>query len=591
MEELEDLLTQGNNEKSFPPSTLNRILILLHKELVNHDEKIKELMNTNSQNSSFLQNREEKELFEDKLLRWMEPLEKDVINLKKDFSDFSQQTQKTLEDTTNIIKDDTGQKISNLKTDLFIAQKSIRQLQTDFSQVSSNASQLSLVNETLRELIDYKVNNLKREYEDKLETLATTKNNEIEQLKQTNKELQKDLVEKHKQTQDMINKMNQTIIDIKKRANAIPETFMENAFDVVEVDGKVDIGPLVRGVYRDSRRIDGFNKIIAGIRLQSEDCVRGINSTQEQTRTLIHHCHDITKIEEKIVNVFDHKTDFLQKSIKNMETHIMTLFQFLYKLNDSINHTNANCSKSFDTLHSIFLQLTTRPFPLFGDFSDLVIENIQLKEMFDHSRGVFDVDREKFQKMPKFNIEIIDFETAEQEAVKMRLDELKTESEKAPTADENVLQESVEEIRMTMNKLKGQFDKMKEGFVMLNKEVSHKLETKADEESTQRIYEKMSDLLQTLSYNEKSEKLAQMLTSRQHKMSDAPQPSQQKPQPIPQYPPKLNLQTVIGNSAPQKQSSRSFQKFNTKSKPKQIIQRPTTPSSRLVSTNAKSMLD
>ena len=609
MEELKDLLKSNQNpDASFSPSTLNRILILLHKELLNHDEKLNEIIENQNNapkitaaipTSSFLGSSEERSAFEDKMLGWLQPVEKDVSDLKRDLSNFTRDTKEDLEKRTNLLRDDTGQKMSNLRTDLILAQKNIRQLQNDFSKVSSNAEQLSVVTESLKEMIDHRVKNATIDYEIKLEKLEEAKNKEIEELRNENKKLKQDIDNKTKENQENIEKLHQTLVALKKKANALPETFQENPFDIVEVDGRVDISPLIRGVYRDSRRIDGFNEIIAGIRLQSEDCVKGINSTQEQTRTLIHHCHDISRTEEKIVEVYDHKTNYLQKSIKNIEQHILTIIQYLYKLNDSINHTNSNCTKAFDTLVTILTQITTRPFPLFGDFSDLIMENVHFKEMLDHDKGVFEVDREKYQKIPKFTIEIPDFSTTEAEAVKMQLDEIKTDDDKPPTADENVLQESVEEIRMNMNTLRNQFDKMKECFVYLNKDVSQKLESKADEETTQRIYEKMTSLLHSMPYSERNEHLAQILTSRdQRKVENTThqthdhQITHKQVHHNPQ-PPILNLQAVVVGTSPKTPKHNQTSNYaKTKAKSKQIIQRPTsTAASRLVSMNVKSTLD
>lgn len=345
----------------------------------------------------------------------------------------------------------------------------------------------------------------------KIDILENSQKYAIKELKDKNESLLEQIKELHRDDEEMRVELHNTILEIEAKAKAMPTTYQGDDNQPKIVNGQVDISPLIRGIYRDSRRLDGFNEMISMTRMETEDVVNSMIELQEKMNSFNHVTHDLAMEDDRIRAMTTERIRFIQASISDLEKQVGEIWTFMLQVADNNNHVASNVSNVIEQIQSILTSLSTRPLPILNDFTDVALECHALHEAVFEKRTQFEGDREQFRKIPidrdphneipEVKVPIM------QRRVKPVLDTIELPYEdlrdRAKTPSQQIgdafVQRSLEELRVTMNEVLRDNEYMAQQFENLMKTMRENLDLKVDTPTIERMINKIHLLIGRLS--------------------------------------------------------------------------------------------
>jgi hypothetical protein len=352
--------------------------------------------------------------------------------------------------------------------------------------------------------------------ENRLQTLGKR----IDRVEQTQRQFSTDFRTKEDETrkefervmdkyEDVRIELHNTILELEAKAKAMPTTYAGEDDQPKIVNGEVDISPLIRGIFRDSRRLDGFNEIIATTRLECEDIVNAMLELQSNMQKFNHNTHDLALEDGRIKALCLEKVGFLQASILSVDKQIGDIWLIMHQLAESSSHIASNVSSGFDQLQTILNSLSTRPLPLLADLSDLALECNTLRENIFEKRTQCEGEREQFHRMPLDDSRVANtipdirvkplqrriLETQNQIVLPYEDVQQRVKETRKHAPGDSLVQRSLEELRVQFNSLTSDMGILQVQFEELNRGTNHKLEKKVDDTMLDRVFNKIHRML------------------------------------------------------------------------------------------------
>ena len=215
-----------------------------------------------------------------------------------------------------------------------------------------------------------------------------------------------------------------------------------------------------------------------------------------------HNINDLALADQKISTSVRESTLFLHNSIITLETEIKSIWKFLKHFAEQNELAVKSSSDEFEQLQSILATISKRSLPLLTQMTE-VYTNIppfetQIAEMLLHFEGI----REKYQFPPMSltnSKQRNDVETpifTPKESAYMNL--LQEQQKIKPVTNNSILQLAVEEMRIKVNELNGNFDMVSSKMNDFVKEIVSKMEIKADESTIFREFVSLQKLTSNL---------------------------------------------------------------------------------------------
>jgi uncharacterized protein YoxC len=385
--------------------------------------------------------------------------------------------------------------IADLKSQVSMLEEATRSLTSVISDVRDSVPQnpemqLNLLDRRLERLKDSQ-----RQFQGEVQTHDEEVRREIERLKDKNEDLRIE--------------MHNTILEIEAKAKAMPTTYADEDRQPKIVNGEVDISPLIRGIFRDSRRLDGFNELIATTRLECEDIVNAMLELQANMHKFNHNTHDLALEDGRIKTFCLERVGFLQSSIMGIDKQIRDIWSSMVQLAECCSHTASNASSAFAQLQTILNTLTTRQLPLMVDLSDLALECNALRETLFERRTQFEGERERFHHLPlddstvsrpipDVRVKPLERRTVDtQNAIVLPYEDLqeKVKQKQVTMHGDSMIQRSVGELRANFREIQGQIEFLNHQFGELAQETGHKLEKKVDDVTMERLFDKIHRMI------------------------------------------------------------------------------------------------
>jgi len=181
-----------------------------------------------------------------------------------------------------------------------------------------------------------------------------------------------------------------------------PSTYQNEEDRPQIVNGNMDISPLMRGIYRDSRRLDGLNETVSNIRNEYSDIADSIIAIQDVLSSFNHNINEIHRMCTGFGSSVNSIAGFLQSSIVNIEKHVNELWNSMKEQSDALNHTTTHIGRLTEQLETHFSRITSKSLPALITCSDIQVESFDLSEEMGLKSSRFESDRDKFQVMPSF---------------------------------------------------------------------------------------------------------------------------------------------------------------------------------------------
>ena len=207
-----------------------------------------------------------------------------------------------------------------------------------------------------------------------------------------------DVIEK--KTQDEIDDLKGMIIDIQQQPLNYPTTYSKEEDRPQCVDGKMDISPLIRGMYRDSRRIDGFDELISQTRNECKEVVDSVIMMQENLIQFNHNIHDLSLTDGKLSKRITDSASYFSDSFDNNDKHVSDIYLSIGKVAKSLHSAVTITMESFEQVEAILTRLSSRVLPPLPSFAECQLEIFGLKEEVVEKRAIYDDDRLRFKKSP-----------------------------------------------------------------------------------------------------------------------------------------------------------------------------------------------
>lgn len=222
----------------------------------------------------------------------------------------------------------------------------------------------------------------------------TTDNNEIHKYLDGYREFQaKEAKNNQKEIDTQIMIIKKQISEIQEQYSVVPD--FHDMIQNEEADW--DLMPIIRAVHRDSRRLDGFNEMISGIRLECQNVatsMEGIETTMQQ----FHHC-----IHDSQINVEANRNDFMAKFqiVTQFNEWLCNLFTDTWssigRLTEMNKHLSNSVSASLDNISKAFNCLTQAPLPNINLLDECLVESSQVSEMISERRSNLDVSKHFYE--------------------------------------------------------------------------------------------------------------------------------------------------------------------------------------------------
>ncbi|OHT11157.1 hypothetical protein TRFO_01054 [Tritrichomonas foetus] len=381
------------------------------------------------------------------------------------------------------------------------------QLKSQLSTLTNSSKNTTDLLNSLRAAIPPNPESRLTHFSKRIDIIENSQRNAIKELKEKNEKLKLELAELHRDDQEIKVELHNTILEIEAKAKALPSTYKNEDDQPKIVNGEVDISPLIRGIFRDSRRLDGFNEMIAMTRMETEDIVNSMIDLQEKMQQFNHITHDLALDDGRNKAFCIERIRFLQASIVNLEKQIGDIWTLILQISENNNHITSNISNTFEQIQSILITISNRPLPLLNNLSDVMLECRTLHESIFEKRTQFEGEREKFHKLPTDNEphkripEILVSKLQRrvkpvQDTVTLPYDDIRTKDRAVgQTVGDALTQRSLEELRVKMNELLAENEEISQQFEYHRKATQEMLEIKVDAPTVERMIHKIHTMV------------------------------------------------------------------------------------------------
>ncbi|KAK8894425.1 hypothetical protein M9Y10_022859 [Tritrichomonas musculus] len=384
---------------------------------------------------------------------------------------------------------------------------SSKEMKNEIASLQSSSRATSSLVTQLRSLIPQNPESRLNHFSKKIDQVENSQRNMLKELKANNEDLKDEIKELRRDNEDMKMELHNTILELEAKAKRMPSTYEGEDNQPKIVNGEVDISPLIRGIYRDSKRLDGFNEVISMTRMEVEDVVNSLIELQEKIQQFNTVTHDLSLENGHLQGIMNDKTNFLHSSIASLERQIGELWTITLQISDSSNHFASNVSNTTQQVQSILSTLSNRPIPILNDLTDVMLEVHGLHDSIFEKRTQFEGEREQFRKLPgggETLKTVPDIKVRPmlrrmkplQETLDSSYEETNQKAEKSMTTagkqmNEALFQKSIEELKDTINEIISDNDYMAQQIEKLMKTTKENLELKVDNQTLERMLNKI----------------------------------------------------------------------------------------------------
>ena len=382
-----------------------------------------------------------------------------------------------------------------------------KEMKNEIASLQSSSRATSSLVTQLRSLIPQNPESRLNHFSKKIDQVENSQRNMLKELKANNEDLKDEIKELRRDNEDMKMELHNTILELEAKAKRMPSTYEGEHNQPKIVNGEVDISPLIRGIYRDSKRLDGFNEVISMTRMEVEDVVNSLIELQEKIQQFNTVTHDLSLENGHLQGIMNDKTNFLHSSIASLERQIGELWTITLQISDSSNHFASNVSNTTQQVQSILSTLSNRPIPILNDLTDVMLEVHGLHDSIFEKRTQFEGEREQFRKLPgggETLKTVPDIKVRPmlrrmkplQETLDSSYEETNQKAEKSMTTagkqmNEALFQKSIEELKDTINEIISDNDYMAQQIEKLMKTTKENLELKVDNQTLERMLNKI----------------------------------------------------------------------------------------------------
>ncbi|OHT00592.1 hypothetical protein TRFO_07937 [Tritrichomonas foetus] len=321
-------------------------------------------------------------------------------------------------------------------------------------------------------------------------------------MNDTTKSIQESIEKMVQKNHDVEDDLRFQISHLTPEVVGLPSTFSNEDDQPVIIDHNlVDVSPLIRGLYRDSRRIDGIGETISTIRMENENVVNAVAAAQDNLQSFNHNLHDMGLSMIKYKTLQNERTSYFQSSIRGIEKQISEIWFYLSAVNENLHHGLSNTMQSFDEIQSILTRLSKLPLPEITSLADVYVECTNNRENLAEKKVQFEGERDNFVHPPEDRfidptIEDVGVETI-RNTTKYIIGE-KVESFKQKF-DESLIQMNLEDLRTRVNELTRGSNDINSKFKELTKATQKSIDDKADVITMERLFGKYQMLLDKVS--------------------------------------------------------------------------------------------
>lgn len=465
--------------------------------------------------------------------------------------------------------DEIVHEIVNSHLDTF--QQSLTQTELSTKELKSEISTLTLSSKStqstltqIRSLIPQNPESRLNHFSKRIDQIENSQKTFMKELKGKNESFKDELKELHRDNEEMKIELHETILELEAKAKRMPSTYEGDDNQPKIVNGEVDISPLIRGIYRDSKRLDGFSEIISMTRMEVEDVVNSLIELQEKIQQFNTVTHDMALENGKLQGIISDKTRFLQSSLISLEGQIGEIWTMLLQISDSSNHFASNVSTTTQQIQSIFSTISNRPIPILNDLTDVMLECHGLHESIFEKRTQFEGEREQFRKLPggdETQKAVPDIKVRKiqrrmkslQQTLDIQDDDINEKVKAAVSTsgkqiNDVLFQKSLDDLKDQIRAILGDNEYMAQQIEQLMKVTKEKLELKVDAPTLERMLNKIHMILGHLSkridsVEEKEKSMIEAALKSKRKAQDPNAPSMK-------FQKKMNSTTPIDRSFP-----------------------------------------
>ena len=264
----------------------------------------------------------------------------------------------------------------------------------------------------------------------------------------------------------------------------------------------VDISPLIRGLYRDSRRVDSIGETIQTFRVENENVVNAVAAAQDNIIQFNKTLRDFVLSFVKSKTLQNDRASYFQSSEKSLEKQIIDIWKYISILNENMNNGFNNASHAIDEIQSILSRLSKYPIPTLTNLSDVTLECSKIQEKLAEKNPQFEFEREKFRHPPEDQqsdpiLQIVDVDTIRNKTMYKNIDK-KVDLLKQKF-DESVIQSNMEDLRIKVNELSHESSNINNKFEELRRFTKQKIGDKVDIITMERLFNKYQLLLDKMS--------------------------------------------------------------------------------------------
>ena len=190
------------------------------------------------------------------------------------------------------------------------------------------------------------------------------------------------------------------ILEMQQQPMEMPSTYRNEEDQPHVIDGTTDISPLIRGIYRDSRRLDGFDELISQTRNECKEIVDSVIGVQENLVQFNHNIHDLSLTDGKLSKRIGEVTSFFSESLDNNDKHIIEVYALIVKIATCLHASISISNDSFNTIENILCRLSSRTLPHLPSMSECQIEAYGLREEIQDKKTLYEDDRTRYNQSP-----------------------------------------------------------------------------------------------------------------------------------------------------------------------------------------------
>lgn len=409
------------------------------------------------------------------------------------------------------VKEIVNENLDTFQQSLSQTENSTKELKNEISTLTSSSKSTQSMITQLRALIPQNPESRLNHFSKRIDQIESSQKSFIKELKGKNDSFKDELKELHRDNEEMKIELHETILELEAKAKRMPSTYEGDDNQPKIVNGEVDISPLIRGIYRDSKRLDGFSEVISMTRMEVEDVVNSLIELQEKIQQFNTVTHDLALENGKLQGIISDKTRFLQSSIISLEGQIGEIWTSMLQISDSSNHFGSNISTTTQQIQSIFSTISNRPIPILNDLTDVMLECHGLHESIFEKRTQFEGEREQYRNLPggdetqkavpDIKVRLIQRRMKPlQDTIDISDDDMSEKVKQAQSAsgkkiNDALIQKSFDDLRDQINVITGDNQYMAQQIEKLMKVTKEKLDVKVDAQTLERMLNKIHMIL------------------------------------------------------------------------------------------------